>query len=178
MKTTTWLLTIAASTITFQASASDNTISFHGQVAEQTCNVTVNGNSTSPMVLLPTVSTGELANVNSVAGLTAFEVAVTDCGSIAAGTTFSTVFVGNNVTTAGNLGNIGGSAQNVELQILEKEGTDIINLSNGPVSTEGFALVAGESSASRNYYVQYHSPLGGATAGDVKGTLQYAITYQ
>lgn len=178
MRITTWLLAIAASAATFQASASNNTITFQGQITEHTCNVTVNGNSASPMVLLPTVSTGELASANSTAGLTAFEVAVTDCGSLATGTTFSTVFVGNNVTEDGNLGNIGGDAQNVELQILEKEGSDEINLSSGPVSTEGFTLASGANSASRNYYVQYISPSGGATAGAVKGTLQYAITYQ
>lgn len=178
MKITPWFLALTALAASFQATASDNTITFRGQVTEQTCNVTVNGNSASPTVLLPTVSTGDLQQVNSSAGLTSFEIVVTDCGSLAAGATFSTVFVGNNVTQTGNLGNIGGGAQNVELEILENEGTDKIDLSSGPVTTEGFTLAAGESSASRHYYVQYVSPSGGATAGEVKGTMQYAITYQ
>ncbi len=35
--------------------ASDNTIRFQGEVSDETCTVTVNGNSALPVVLLPTV---------------------------------------------------------------------------------------------------------------------------
>ena len=38
------------------AFASDNTITFLGEVADETCSVTVNGVAASPTVLLPTVS--------------------------------------------------------------------------------------------------------------------------
>ena len=39
--------------------ASDNTITFQGEVTDQTSAVTINGNAASPVVLLPTVSTGQ-----------------------------------------------------------------------------------------------------------------------
>jgi major type 1 subunit fimbrin (pilin) len=40
--------------------ASDNTITFQGEVTDETCSVAVNGNSASPVVLLPTVSASDL----------------------------------------------------------------------------------------------------------------------
>lgn len=42
--------------------ASDNTITFQGEVTDQTCAVTVNGNAVSPVVLLPTVSISDFAS--------------------------------------------------------------------------------------------------------------------
>lgn len=48
----------------------NNTITFLGEVSDQTCEVAINGNAANPSVLLPTVSTAQLATAGSVAGET------------------------------------------------------------------------------------------------------------
>lgn len=59
--------------------ASSNTVQFRGEVNSQTCSVNINGNPTTPVVLLPAVSTTNLATAQSTAGSTKFTVNVTGC---------------------------------------------------------------------------------------------------
>lgn len=61
------------------SAASDNTINFQGEVTTETCSVSVNGNNASPVVLLPTVSTSDLAASGATAGETPFTVGVSGC---------------------------------------------------------------------------------------------------
>jgi len=58
---------------------SANTITFKGEVTEQTCEVTVNGVNARPVVLLPSVAKSDLAAAASSAGLTTFTLGVTGC---------------------------------------------------------------------------------------------------
>ncbi|WP_108743155.1 hypothetical protein [Salinivibrio sp. IB872] len=82
--------------------------------------------------------------------------------------------MGNNVTAAGNLGNTGDAA-NVALQILDNS-LQAVDLTS-EASLDGLVLLSGATSATTEYGVQYISELGGATAGSVSGSLQYAISY-
>ena len=156
---------------------SANTITFQGEVTAQTCSVSINGNDASPIVLLPTVAATELANPGDVAGQTVFTLGVTGCTkNDAADTNIKTVFVGNNVTNSGNLGNTGG-AGNVELQILKStQDTAGINLTS-PQSVDGLVLKKGDTEATHDFAVQYYATAA-ATPGTVAGSLQYAISYQ
>ncbi|WP_353149883.1 fimbrial protein [Pollutimonas bauzanensis] len=177
MKTTTWLLAIAASAVTFQASASDNTITFYGQVANQTCNVSVNG-SGSASILLPTVSAAELSSATDVAGRTAFEITVTDCADLTS-TGVSTVLVGNNVTLDGYLGNSDTSADkatNVVLEVLENDESTPIDFNQVFYGTKDLISDPSQTSGSSKYFVQYRST-GGTTVGKVRASLQYAVSY-
>ncbi|EPG4210368.1 fimbrial protein [Klebsiella michiganensis] len=153
--------------------ASDNTITFQGEVTDQTCAVTVNGNAVSPVVLLPTVSISDFAS-STTAGATNFEVGVSGCAVETTDREISTVFVGNQVTTSGNLGNTG-SAGDVEIQILDTAGT-VIDFTSYFTGDADLTLTAGETSASANYTAQYYSA-GTPTAGDVTASLQYTVTY-
>ena len=58
---------------------STNTITFKGEITEQTCSVTVNGSSAHPVVLLPTISKSDLKDPASSAGLTTFTMGVSGC---------------------------------------------------------------------------------------------------
>lgn len=139
---------------------SQNTIRFQGEVNAQTCHVDVNGASGSPVVLLPTVSTNQLANASARAGATSFTVNISGCQAPTAGDQIiNLVLAGNNVTPSGNLGNTG-SAKNVELQLLDSVGGKKIDLSSGSASVEGMLLTRGSTSASRNFAVQYYTPTG------------------
>lgn len=172
-------LSLAVSSALFTASAfaaSDNTINFQGEVAEETCSVTVNGNASSPVVLMPTVSASELTTKGNTAGQTTFTVGLTGCtGDSKAATTVSTVFVGNNVSSAGNLTN-SGTAKYVEVQLLDtKDG--VINLTGGYTGSGDLTLAAGQTAATATYSAQYYAT-GAATAGTVAASMQYAVTYQ
>lgn len=155
---------------------SANTITFKGEVTEQTCEVTVNGVNARPVVLLPSVAKSELASTASSAGLTAFTLGVTGCTLDTDALDIKTVFVANNMTERGNLANTG-TAQNVELQLMtDSTGTTAIDLrSAAPI--DGITVAAGSTSGEHDFAVQYFSPNGGATAGTVIGTVQYAVTY-
>lgn len=155
---------------------SDNTITFQGEVADETCSVAINGNQSTPVVLLPTVSSSELANSGDTAGPITFDIGLTGCtGSTDSATKISTVFVGNQVTSNGNLGNTG-TAENVEVQIADTQGLPI-NLTEGFTGSGDLTLAAGETEASATYTAQYYAS-GQSTAGTVEATMQYAVSYQ
>ncbi|MDF7659017.1 fimbrial protein [Erwiniaceae bacterium L1_54_6] len=170
-------LIISASLVSgFAYSASDNTISFQGEVTAETCSVTVNGNTTSPVVLMPTVSTTDLSASGDTAGATTFTMGLTGCtGDSTASTTVSTVFVGNNVSSTGNLTNTG-TAGNVEVQLLDPQDA-VIDLTDGYTASGDLTLASGETESSANYNVQYYAT-GVPTAGTVVASLQYAVSYQ
>lgn len=167
-----------AALIISQAAMADsaNTITFKGEVSEQTCEVTINGVTARPVVLLPTVSKSELATADTAAGLTTFTLGVTGCAVTSGALDIKTVFIGNNVSATGNLENTG-TATNVELQLLtDATAATPIDLRNAtPVA--GVTVAAGQTEGAHDYAVQYYTPAGSATAGTVLGSVQYAITY-
>jgi major type 1 subunit fimbrin (pilin) len=174
------LLVLALAALPVVAFAAPNTINFQGEVTDQTCQVTVNGNPSNPTVLLPTVPAASLATANSTAGQTTFTVAVSQCvAPVSTTQAISTVFVGNQVTTAGNLGNTG-TATNVALQLLDpaNPGTPFDLNSAAGFAAPGLVLADGETSASHDFAVQYISELGGATPGSVLGSVQYSVSYE
>ncbi|CNE17113.1 fimbrial protein [Yersinia nurmii] len=157
------------------AATSNNTIKFQGEVAEQTCQVDINGSANTPIVLLPTVASASLSGPNSVAGKTNFTINLTGCNVASKETKISSVFQGMNVTPAGNLGNTG-TAQFVAIQLLDPSDRPVI-LTSGPVEVPGITLATGSTSASQDLSVQYISESGNAVAGSVMASAQYAITY-
>lgn len=165
-------LSLASTTSVF--AASDNTITFQGEVTDQTCDVTINGNTASPVVLLPTVSISDFAS-STTAGATTFEVGVSGCAvDSTSDRDVSTVFIGNQVTSSGNLGNTG-TAGNVDIQILDS--TDkVIDFTSNFTADNDLKITAGQDSASATYTAQYYSSAT-PTAGNVTASLQYAVTY-
>ncbi len=79
MNKITLALALFSASTTFAMAASNNTITFQGEVTAQTCSVTVNGADANPMVLLPTVSSSDLDVSGKTAGKTAFTLGVTGC---------------------------------------------------------------------------------------------------
>lgn len=155
--------------------ASQNTITFTGQVADQTCEVSVNGNAANPVILMPTVSAAALNAVGSTAGETPFTISVSNCAAPTSTLAIKTTFLGNNVTSAGNLGNAG-TATNVQVQLLDSAGGAPVVL-NGATSVAGLSLDSGATSTSHDFAVRYISEAGAAAAGTVSATAQYALDY-
>lgn len=175
------LLSASVVSVLFASQAfaySDNTVTFQGEVTSETCSVTINGNSTKPLVLLPSVNATTLATAGSTAGQATFDIGVTGCtGSTTAATTVSSVFAGNSVSTAGNLTNVAttDAATNVEVQILDTASAPI-DFTSTFTADGDLTLAAGETSSSATYTAQYYST-GLATAGAVESTMQYAVSY-
>lgn len=156
--------------------ASSNTITFKGEIAEQTCEVTINNTNAQPVVLLPTVTKSDLVTENSSAGLTPFTLSVKGCAVSSDAVNVKMTFFGNNVSAAGNLANMG-TAANVELQLLtDSSGSSPIDLRGG-APVPGVIIPAGQTAGEHDFAVQYISPTGAASAGTVIGAVQYAVTY-
>jgi major type 1 subunit fimbrin (pilin) len=177
------LLAIALAAIPASAAfaASGNTINFQGEVTDQTCEVAINGSTANnPTVLLPSISSSKLATANSVAGRTTFTISLSGCTlPTPLRNPIRAVFKGNQVTTGGNMSNVG-SAEGVALQLFDPNlplAPFDLGAANGHVAP-GLSLTSGQTSASYDFAVQYISEKGGATPGSVKGSVQYQISYR
>lgn len=158
------------------AASAMSTVTFQGEVTDQTCNVVVNGN-TSGVVMLPTVSSASLKDAGATAGLTPFTVQVDGCKAPKdAAQKISTKFLGHNVTTKGNLGNTG-TATNVAIQLTDKASGGKAVVLNGLTAVAGLELPTGQTSASYQFGVQYVSENGGAGAGSVQAVAEYTLSY-
>lgn len=154
------------------------TVTFQGEVTAQTCQASING-ETNSIVLLPTVTATELSGAGAKAGLTPFTISVSDCQAPSGDLQITTNFLGHNVTSVGNLGNIAASnpAGNVAIQLTsDAAGTTPIVL-NGVTPVSGLVLSDGETSASYQFGAQYISEDGGATAGAVTSVAEYTLSY-
>jgi major type 1 subunit fimbrin (pilin) len=160
--------------VSFAQSA--NTITFRGEVSQQTCSVAVNGNASSPLVLLPTVSTADLAAAGSTAGQTEFTVSVSGCTANVTSQPINTVFLPNSVTASGNIANTG-TATNVSLQLLDPAAPAAPFQLTGGHAAPGLQVAANETSASHNFAVRYLADGAAATAGSVVGAVQYSVAY-
>ncbi|WP_342322841.1 fimbrial protein [Kosakonia sp. BYX6] len=155
------------------AATANNTVRFMGEVSEQTCNIDIDGNSTSPVVLLPTVSNSQLASSGSTAGDTPFTVTLSGCGPQL--TSAGIVFVANNIDGQ-NLKNTATTAPatNVAIQLLE--GTTELNFVNNKVETAKQSVGGSNLSATYDLTARYFAT-GVATAGNVEAQAQFAVTY-
>lgn len=158
------------------AAMASNVIQFQGEVADQTCEVSINGNASTPLILLPTVSAASLATAGATAGQTPFTVGLTGCTVSASATAIKTVFVGNNLNAGGRMGN-SGSATNVSLQLIDPTLPGAPLDLSGATGAPGMSLAAGATAASYDFAVEYYSE-GIATPGSVLGSVQYAVSYQ
>ena len=158
------------------AALADNTIKFQGEVADQTCDISINGNASTPLILLPTVSTASLAVSGDTAGQTPFTIGLTGCTASASATAIKTVFVGNNLTADGRMGNTG-TAGNVALQLIDPASPATPLDLTGQTGAAGLSLAANATSAAYDFAVEYYAE-GAATPGSVLGSVQYSVSYQ
>lgn len=161
------------------------TITFQGEVTDQTCSISVNG-QTNSVILMPTVSTSEfgetLTNAQS-AGQTAFTVSVSDCtASASSAQSISTNFLGHSVdANSGVLTNSDSSANAAEgfgVQLMDA-GTNgkEVKLA-GVTSVPGLTLAAGQTKTSHDYGARYYV----LSAKDVKpgkitAVVEYTLSY-
>lgn len=172
----------AASAILFgigisSAHAADGTITFNGAVTAQTCNIDGNASGSHDFtVTLPTVSAASLATAGEAAGRTPFSIALTGC-ALQTGAVHTYFESGPTTDVAtGNLIVNAGGAGNVEIELLNADGTPI--KAGFPDASQNSNPVSLSSDAARlPYYAQYVAT-GPATAGAANSSVMYTIAYQ
>lgn len=155
------------------ALASDGTITINGQINAATCTVAVTGTSGST-VTLPTVATSVLGAAGNTAGQTAFSIGLTGCSS---GVTKAATFfeAGPNVNAAGRLNN-SGVATNVNVQLVNSDGTTPIVIGTAAPSTGVGSFAVTSGAATLNYFARYYAT-GAAGAGTVATSVTFSMVY-
>lgn len=167
---------ILISTITLAAPV----VTFQGEVAAQTCQATING-QTNGIVLLPTVSVGEFTAKNNTAGLTPFTISISGCSGKDPELKIGTKFLGRNVTSTGNLGNLASvsPAKNVAIQLTQTAAGTVPVVLNGITKVDGLILPLNQASTSHQFGARYIVDEGTIpTPGAITAVAEYTISYQ
>jgi major type 1 subunit fimbrin (pilin) len=159
------------------------TVTFQGEVTDQTCVVSING-ETNSVVMLPTVSVSDFSSTladGQTAGLTPFTVSISECLPPQSSLDVTTKFLGYDVdTNTGVLGNRATTDPAVGFGIqltTSSDGTTPVFLS-GQTSVPGLVLPAGESSTSHTFGAQYYViDANSATPGKVTAVAEYTLSY-
>lgn len=158
------------------AEAADGTITFTGSLTDATCVVKVNNTSASGTVGLPAISKASLTSSGVVAGATAFTLNLTGCTT---GKTINAYFeAGSTVdSSTGNLVN-GGTASNVQVQLLTNSGVPIAIGTSGQATSAGVAMTSSPSvTGGTLYYIAQYYATGATTSGSVTTSVTYSLTY-
>lgn len=162
------------------AAAVDGTVTINGKVLAQTCTVegkTYQANGTlssaaNKTVNLPNVLAPTLNAAGSSAGRTGFSIVVANCDAGLSNVT--TTFSGTGIdTTTGALTNSAGT-NGVQVQLLDSSQNPITLTS--AYAMPSVALTSG--GATLQYYAQYYSKNGNATAGTVTSSVAFTLSYQ
>lgn len=160
------------------AHAADGFITFEGQVQVQTCAVVM----ASQAVILPTISSRQLDSAGKTAGSTYFDVAVSGCDpSIVA---LQTLFeAGPTVDTAtGRLKNVSYGAANVQLELLNADGS-VIDLGGVVLATvqgarrQGVPMVPMLQGAGSQRFIARYYATGPAGPGWVRSNIYVTTLY-
>lgn len=178
MKKITLSLAVASVFVANAALAYDSTINFTGKVIDQTCEVAAGSQGLT--VTLPTVSKTVLNGPGKTAGLTPFNIKLSNCSAAANGINSVKLHFepsANINTTTHNLKNTQAAGpQQVEIQLVNGDDpTQAINLGEANQAVHPVQLSAGD--VTLKYYAQYYATAQ-ADAGDVASTVNYTIAYE
>ncbi len=181
LKNTIALSTVLSVAIFNSAMAYDGTISFTGKVVAQTCRITT-GNNGNFTVTLPTVSQTALTNEGSTTGLTPFSISLTGCTTGQNGSSNVKAFFEPGANTDFNTNKLknasSGGAQNVQIQLLNNDGTTAIQLGKDFAGQDVHSeAINSNGEATLRYMAQYYAT-GKATVGDVTSSVNYTIAYE
>ncbi|MBW3512208.1 fimbrial protein [Janthinobacterium sp. NKUCC06_STL] len=160
------------------AYASDGAINFSGALLDSTCTVNVNGSvgSAAATVTLPKVSAVKLGTASTTAGQTAFYIALSACSG-ATPQAFAYFEAGSGVdSSTGNLKNTG-TAQQTQLQLLDIANKGLVIKAGDIVQTSKPRYVIKSSGTTYLHYAVQYVSTGLATAGTVRGSVTYSISY-
>lgn len=182
--------TLIVSVLFAGAVQASNTIEFVGEITDSTCDVVLEGAS-STTVTLPTVSKTALPNLDSTAGRTMFALQASNC-TLTNGKTKVAAFFNANTTEGTDINNVdqasgylnnlatASPAQNVKLRLIDGTSGSVIKVgyTDQMTSTQG-VTVDGSGNARIPYAVEYISTAPtGVSAGAVRSVVVYDLMYQ
>jgi len=155
------------------------TITFEGEVTDQTCKVNINGQDNTTVVL-PTVKQNDFASAaGTVTGKTDFSLDVTGCKPVTDPGTqkVSVKFHGTSLTQSGGYlkNTAANGATDVAVQLLD--GTAAIDLSSGIFTKELGELSGTTTSLSKTFAAQYISESDTVGTGKVTAVVEYSLAY-
>lgn len=160
----------------YAATPQTGKINITGKVTTTSC--VLGTSATNVTVKLPPVDKDLLSAAQSNAGRGGFSLSVTGCDD---GVKVSAAFVPDtNVDAHGNLKNNAASdaANNVQVQVLDKD-HNVININTDDATKQAARAVEVSGGATNlQYYLQYYSQAGGASAGAVAATANFQLTYE
>ncbi len=160
----------------YAATPQTGKINITGKVTTTSC--VLGTSATNVTVKLPPVDKDLLSGAQSNAGRGGFSLSVTGCDN---GVKVSAAFVPDtNVDAHGNLKNNAATdpASNVQVQVLDKD-HNVININTDDATKQAARAVEVSGGATNlQYYLQYYSQAGGASAGAVAATANFQLTYE
>lgn len=156
-----------------QASASDGTITFNGEIVANTCVVTT-GSGGSFTVTLPKVMASALASVGATAGRTPFQIALTGCNNAQNGMNVHTYFEpGSTVDSV--TGKLKTTNATVQIGLVNGDGVPI--KAGFADATQGSKLVViSGGGATLPYFAEYYANEV-AVPGVANTTVVYTLVY-
>lgn len=171
------LATAGVVTAASSAQAADGTITITGEITAQTCTISGDGGGKDFTVTLPNVSTSALSVAGSTAGRKPFRIALSNC-SPNSGNASVYFEPGTTVNTqTGQLFNTTGTAKNVEVGLLNKDGSNI-KLGAAQAQQNSQVVPVSGGTATLDYYAQYIATGGASTSGTVGTSVMYSVSYQ
>ncbi|RMH90931.1 type 1 fimbrial protein [Lysobacter pythonis] len=173
------LAALLLATVPVAASAADGTITFTGKITDKTC--TISTASKNLAVALPTVSKTTLNAAGKTAGRTPFSLKLTGCTASSSVAAYFEPGDGVDITT-GRLKNqaTSSAASNVQIQLLGANSMPLLVKAAGADGVQGnsqWVVVDSSNNATLDYYAEYYAT-NSTTAGEVKGSVAYTITYK
>lgn len=160
----------------YAATPQNGVVNITGRVMDTSC--VLDSTATSVNVTLPPVDKDLLSAAQSSTGRGGFSLSVSGCTN---GVKVSAAFVPNNhVDANGNLKNNAATdpASSVQVQVLDQN-HNVININTDNATTQANRAVdVSGGAANLQYYLQYYSQAGGASAGAVAATANFQLTYE
>ena len=163
--------------------ASTGTITFNGELTDTTCEVDIDGQGSDATVILPTVGVNQLTASGDTTGRTSFNMNISNCvintkdGHSKVAAFFQP---GNTVDlSTGRLKNVGGSATNVDLRLLDASNSYApINVGNtDQVNSMTYVDINADGTALLPYAVEYYANAQ-TTPGTVTSSVVYNLQYK
>lgn len=182
------------SMVGLNASASDGTITFNGNISAASCTVSGAGAASGTgniAVAMPTVSTHALEAANSTAGDTSFSLVLGGGSNCTNGQTAAMWVETTNSadldTTTGNLKNHASGGSNVQIRLINPTNNGKIQLAQNVAVVNGNTILSNNqpaativgNTATLKYVAQYVNAgaVGSVTAGAVQSALVYSMQY-
>ncbi|WP_233808504.1 fimbrial protein [Paraburkholderia sp. HP33-1] len=150
-------------------------VTFNGQLTDDTC--VINAGDEDQTVTLPTVSAKSLPTAGAAYGSKAFTISVSQCPSTLSKVAahFETTNMDPKTGNAINLA-VATPAQNVEVQLLDRNGTMVGDTPLLLGNTGAYVSITNQA-ATMTYAGQYYATAP-ATAGNVTAVVRYTLAYQ